>query len=318
MDTTKKIKAVTLDGNSWAIAEPDLSTTKSLLDDLEDVLTDAYTTRFNRTFGNNTISQIQYVSNLISENNLNSYLVEKLFGWKIGDEIDITLTNNNVATFRIIGFNHDTLTSDNTKKAGITLQATYVFQNDTMSGGDLVNLTPIRMNATRDNTGGWKECEFRTSQNSTIANVTTSDGVGSVTCYTLKGIRELFPTDWLNAMKMVDKNSSADGSGSTIDTTSENVFLLSEVEFAGTLWNNANNVSSEGTEYEYWANVTGASNTLRMLHPNDAPNQDQPYARQYLRSCYKNNTQRFCGECAGGKNTVKCELPYACVPAFCI
>lgn len=295
----------------------DLSETKQLVDKVNSELTDTYSARYDRTFGNNTLEQIQYVSNLIVENKLDSFLVNKIFGWKIGDEIKITMINNVVSTFRIIGFNHDTLSSDHTTKAGITLQATYAFENDTISSGELVNLTPIRMNATRTNVGGWKECEFRTSNDSTIANVVPSTGTGTVTCYTLKGIRELFPSDWLNAMKMVDKKSSADGSSPTIDTTSENVFLLSEIEFAGTLWNNANNLSSEGEVYEYWSGVP-ATDERRMMHPNDAPNQDKPYSRQYLRSCFKNNTERFCGECAGAKNTIKCELPYCCVPAFCI
>ena len=78
-------------------------------------------------FANATLDQISAVSAEISANNMTSEQVASIYGWNIGDTIDITLTTGEVTNWRIIGFNHDTL-SDGSGKAGITLQMTHALR----------------------------------------------------------------------------------------------------------------------------------------------------------------------------------------------
>ena len=69
---------------------------------------------------------------------------------------------------------------------------------------------------------------------------------------------------WQNAIKQVNKLSSAGSQSTTIKTTADKLFLLSEVEIFGST---SYSVSGEGTQYAYYKagnskvkNVSGSAN----------------------------------------------------------
>lgn len=142
----------------------------------------------------------------------------------IGDKIALALNGTN-CTFDVIGFNHDTLTTSTaygattkTGKAGITFQMHDLFA------------TYYPMNSSNTNSGGWKSSAMRTS-----------------TMATMKGY---MPAAWQTALKTVNKVSgTGGGSSSGTETTSDDLFLLAEIEVFGST---THSVSGEGTQYAYY------------------------------------------------------------------
>jgi len=90
----------------------------------------------------------------------------------VGDEFELTDTSNNSYTVRILGFNHDKLTS--TSAYG----GTNTYAGISFEFVDLLNVngsTRASMNSTNTNTGGWGACELRTTLNSTeVINTLTN------------------------------------------------------------------------------------------------------------------------------------------------
>ena len=109
------------------------------------------------------------------------------------------------------------LTGGNGKKAGITFQMV-----DCLA-------TKYPMNSSNTNSGGWKNSAMRTSTMATLLNQLQSD---------LK-----------NVIKAVDKRSTAGSQSTTIDTTSDKLFLLSEIEIFGAL---TYSKAGEGEQYAYY------------------------------------------------------------------
>lgn len=182
---------------------------------------------FSTTFSENTPEQISAVSEQISANNMTSAEVEATYGWKLGDTISYTLSTGENVEMRIIGFNHDTK-SDGSGKAGITLEMTHSLA--TLYGRDSCA------------TGGYSTEQMKTT--------------------TLPKIKNTLPTEWQNVIKSVDKKS-ANGNSVTFTetvTTSEDLFLLSEIEVYGSVIN-AQDGLNEGSVYEYW---NGKTNTARI------------------------------------------------------
>lgn len=134
--------------------------------------------------------------------------------WSVGDKKTINIDGTDYQ-FQIIGFNHDTKTEGG--KAGITFQMV-----------DCMNAT-ARMNSSNTNKGGWTNCEMRTS--------------------TLKNIFSKLPADLQNVIKAVNKLTSAGNNSATINTTSDKLFLLSEVEIFGST---DYSKSGEGSQYAYY------------------------------------------------------------------
>ena len=134
--------------------------------------------------------------------------------WSVGDKKTVNIGGTDYQ-FQIIGFNHDTKTAGG--KAGITFQMV-----------DCMNAT-ARMNSSNTNKGGWTSCEMRTS--------------------TLNSIFSSLPADLQKAIKAVNKLTSAGNNSATINTTSDKLFLLSEVEIFG-----STNYSKpgEGSQYAYY------------------------------------------------------------------
>lgn len=142
----------------------------------------------------------------------------------VANQVTIALNGTNYA-FDVIGFNHDALTNTNaygkvttTGKAGMTLQMHDCFA------------TTYAMNSTDANSGGWKSSVMRTS--------------------TMPLMKGYMPTVWQTAIKAVDKKSGlGGGSSSGTETTSDDCFLLAEVEVFGST---PYSVSGEGTQYAYY------------------------------------------------------------------
>ena len=135
--------------------------------------------------------------------------------WAVGDQKPITIDGHEYL-IDIIGKNHDEY-SDGSGKAPLTLQ----FHETYVVGYGMHNQSV--------NSCGWESSEMRTSR--------------------LPGILSLMPQIVRTSIKEVRKLTSAGGNSSTIVTTADKLFLLSEVEVFGTT---ANSYSGEGTQYEYY------------------------------------------------------------------
>lgn len=134
--------------------------------------------------------------------------------WSVGDKKTINIDGTDYQ-FQIIGFNHDTKTAGGT--AGITFQMV-----------DCMNAT-AQMNSSNTNSGGWTSCAMRTS--------------------VLNSIFSRLPADLQKAIKAVNKLTSAGNQSATINTTSDKLFLLSEVEIFGST---TYSKSGEGSQYAYY------------------------------------------------------------------
>ena len=122
-----------------------------------------------------------------------------------------------------MGFNLDSVSSSTaygsttaTGKAGMTLQMV-----DCLA-------TTASMNSSNTNSGGWESCAMRTNMATYLSQLTSA---------------------WQSVVKQVNKLSSAGNQSTTIKTTADKLFLLSEVEIFGST---TYSVSGEGTQYAYY------------------------------------------------------------------
>lgn len=124
--------------------------------------------------------------------------------WNVGDirKISMSIENDGQLIIekyiRIIDFLHDNLTSDSDTKALITVELTTVMPDAGV------------MNTTATNAGGWHSCARRSWCNTNFFNS--------------------LPEYIKNLIKTVDKSTSSGGQSSTIVTSVDKIFLLSERE----------------------------------------------------------------------------------------
>ena len=153
--------------------------------------------------------------------------------YKVGDEKDITLTDGEVLTVVVLGFNHDNLTSGGKAKMSIGMK-------------HLAKLS-AQMNTTDINAGGWEGSLMRT---------------------TLNDYYNKLPEDLKSVIKSVNKDASAGEESTEIVTSSDKLWLFSAAEiWSGTGIDNIswsthtaemkNVYKSEGTQYEYYRNLVG-------------------------------------------------------------
>ena len=149
--------------------------------------------------------------------------------WKVGDKKNITVNGVTYAA-QIIGFDHDTLTTaDGSRtKAGITFQLV-----------DSLN-TKYSMNGSDTNVNGWRSSNMRTSTMATLLNQLSSD---------LKSV-----------LKSVKKVTSKGNKQSSLETTSDKLFLLSEIEVFGAT---QSSYAGEGKQYEYY---TAGNSTIKKVN----------------------------------------------------
>lgn len=148
--------------------------------------------------------------------------------WAIGDTKSMTF-NGTTYYVQLIGTNHDTPSNTSTygqSKAGLTFQ--FGVANDSSKNGMYATTYP--MNSSNTNSGGWTSCVMR-----------------STTMGTMKGY---LPTELQNVLVAVNKLTSAGSQSTTINTTSDELFLLSEVEIFGST---SYSVAGEGTQYAFYS-----------------------------------------------------------------
>ena len=134
--------------------------------------------------------------------------------WVVGNSKTMTI-NGTSYQVDIIGKNHDTYAAGGTAPLTFQLHDCYA---DTKA-----------MNGSNTNSGGWKNSAMRTTH--------------------LPAILALMPTEVQNGIREVSKKTSVGGESSTIETVSDKLFLLSEVEIFGSTSYSA---AGEGTQYDYY------------------------------------------------------------------
>lgn len=140
--------------------------------------------------------------------------------FNIGDEKTITLSTGEKITLVILDFWHDyyyDADNDEDVPAGITF------------GLKNCLATRYQMNASNTNVGGWESSKMRTSVMATLLSQ--------------------LPSDLQNVIIEVKKQTSAGNKSTTITTTNDKLFLLSEVEVDGTT---AATYANEGKQYPYF------------------------------------------------------------------
>ena len=171
--------------------------------------------------------------------------------WVVGNSKTMTI-NGTSYQVDIIGKNHDTYAAGG--KAPLTFQLHDCYKD--RKG----------MNNSNTNSGGWKNSAMRTTH--------------------LPAILALMPTEVQNGIREVSKKASVGGASSTIETVSDKLFLLSEVEIFGSTSYSA---AGEGTQYDYYN--TGGSKVK---------NYSGSARAWWERSPYSGGSRYFCVVDSGG------------------
>ena len=136
--------------------------------------------------------------------------------WAVGNQKVMTIDGTDYP-IDIIGFNHDNY-ADGSGKAPITFQ-----MHDCYA-------TVYNMESSQTNANGWAGCKMRTTH--------------------IPAILALVPSEVQDGIREVNKLTSAGNKSSTIVTTADKSFLLSEIEIFGTITRSA---AGEGQQYPYYA-----------------------------------------------------------------
>lgn len=149
--------------------------------------------------------------------------------WAVGDSKMMTIDSTDYQ-IDIIGKNHDTYTAGGT--------APLTFQLHDCYG------TKYAMNSSNTNVGGWTDCAMRSTH--------------------LPAILAQMPSEVQSAIREVNKLTSAGNKLTTINTTADKLFLLSEIEIFGS---RTYSKSGEGSQYAYYSagnskvkNFSGSAN----------------------------------------------------------
>jgi hypothetical protein len=227
-----------------------------------------YVQSVSATFSENSWETISEVSALIASGNMTAADVLSNYGWSIGDTKTETLTTGETITLRIIGFNHDTLSSDHTSKAGITMQIVDCL------------VTRYPMNATNTNAGGYGASVMRTT--------------------TLPTIKATLSSALQNVIKLVDKKAANGGSAnySATETLSDDLFLLAEKEVFGTV-TYAQDGANEGEQYAWYAANNTANDRIKKFD-SDANGEPETATSWWECSSSYNGANYFCIVSSGG------------------
>lgn len=198
----------------------------------------------------------------------------------VGEEKTIELTTGEKVTLVILGFNHDDLTGGG--KAGMTI------------GMKNLLATRYAMNSSSTNAGGWDQSKMRTE--------------------TMQTLLAQLPSDLRNSIKQVNKKATAGNASTTITTSSDKLFLFSEVEIDGTT---TAGYADEGEQYEYWKTVkdgTVAADRIKYLS-----NGGGSANAWWLRSPYVTSSTAFrCIISTGYVGNVSANFTYGVSFGFCV
>lgn len=172
--------------------------------------------------------------------------------WTVGSSKTMLIGGTNYQ-IDIIGKNHDDY-ADGSGKAPLTFQMHHCYN------------TKYRMNSSNTNSGGWNSCEMRTSR---MASILTQ-----------------MPQEVQAAVREVKKLTGSGRASSTIVTSNDKLFLLSEIEIDGSATYSA---SGEGSQYAYYQN---GGSTIKQVGGSNSV--------WWTRSPVRTNTTAFCNTGATG------------------
>ena len=189
--------------------------------------------------------------------------------WVVGNYKNMTI-NGKAYRIDIIGKNHDTYAAGGT--APLTFQM-----------HDCYDETK-QMNSSNTNSGGWQNSAMRTTH--------------------LPAILNMMPAEVKAAIRDVQKKSSAGNQSSSIQTTNDKLFLLSEIEIFGST---TYSFAGEGKQYDYYK----AGNSKVKNLSGSAYN-------WWERSPYSSNSADFCDVYSiGAANANNASYSYGVAFGFC-
>ena len=225
--------------------------------------------------------------------------------WAVGDIREIGLSAMSATyvseshlsgtyKFAIADFDHDDLTTpiNGHTKAAVTLTQVDCLmdidnRNNPVNG--VSNTENGNMNRGGNNGGGWESCVRRKWCNEIYYNA-------------IIGIKDI--------VKEVNKKTSAGNQSTTINTTTDKIFLLSEIEIFGSI---AYSVAGEGNQYEYYKNAVANRYKLPKYY-NSSNNSNYWWQRS---PCSRNYD--FCMiDYRGVESTYNASSPLGIAPCFCI
>ena len=165
--------------------------------------------------------------------------------WVVGNSKTMTI-NGMDYQIDIIGKNHDTYATGGTAPLTFQLHDCYA---DTK-----------QMNSSNTNRSGWTSCAMRSTH--------------------LPAILSKMPTEVQNGIREVNKLTSAGNNSSTINTTADKLFLLSEIEIFGSV---SYSKSGEGTQYDYYK--AGNSKAKKRNGSSASWWERSPYAKRSTSFC---------------------------------
>ena len=165
--------------------------------------------------------------------------------WVVGNYKNMTI-NGQQYRIDIIGKNHDTYASGGTAPLTFQMHDCYTETK--------------QMNSSNTNSGGWQNSAMRTTHLPAIVN--------------------MMPAEVKAAIRDVQKKSSAGNQSSSIQTTNDKLFLLSEIEIFGST---TYSFAGEGKQYDYYK--AGNSKVKNLSGSADY---------WWERSPYSSNSAYFC------------------------
>ena len=187
-------------------------------------------------------------------NNLDTYswdYINSTTTLNVGDKKTITLADGTSVSVLVAGKSHDTLAHSSSGSA----KAKYTFILTSPYGKAV-------MNDTHTNVGGWRDCKMR--------NVT------------MPANYDMLPRDLKEVIKPVKKQTTEGDTLTSLVTTIDKLFLLSETEMYGST--NHSGVA-EGSQYSYFSN--------------NSSDRFDDYGF-WLRSPYSGSSGNFCLSSGGG------------------
>ena len=171
--------------------------------------------------------------------------------WVVGNYKNMTI-NGKAYRIDIIGKNHDTYASGGTAPLTFQMHDCYTETK--------------QMNSSNTNSGGWNSCAMRSTH--------------------LPAILNLMPAEVKAAIREVQKKTSAGSQSSSIQTTNDKLFLLSEIEIFGST---TYSFAGEGKQYDYYK---AGNSKVKNLN-------GSAYA-WWERSPYSSGSASFCYVYSGG------------------
>ena len=166
--------------------------------------------------------------------------------WVVGNYKNMTI-NGKAYRIDIIGKNHDTYAAGGTAPLTFQMHDCYTETK--------------QMNSSNTNSGGWQNSAMRTTH--------------------LPAILNMMPAEVKAAIRDVQKKSSAGNQSSSIQTTNDKLFLLSEIEIFGST---TYSFAGEGKQYAYYQ--AGNSKVKNLSGSANAWWERSPYSSTSAYFCY--------------------------------